>query len=211
MPSAVRQSVKLLTEMSGDDFGKLSSANNLGSGIIGTWSARILVRGRGKMSMLVHLLATTPDWALAVARITLGLVFFAHGAQKLLGWFGGYGFTSTMQTFTSQLKIPAPVAFLAIMSEFFGGLGLVVGLFSRLAALGIIATMAGAVFSVHLQHGLFMNWYGDKKGHGIEYHLLAIALAFLILVEGAGAWSLDRVLYQRLRNADTTTTQVLWR
>jgi putative oxidoreductase len=86
-----------------------------------------------------------------------------------------------------------------------------VGFFSRLAALGIIATMAGAVFSVHLQHGLFMNWYGDKKGHGIEYHLLAIALAFLILVEGAGAWSLDRVLYQRLRNADTTTTQVLWR
>jgi len=161
--------------------------------------------------MPVHLLATTPDWAVAVARITLGLVFFAHGAQKLLGWFGGYGFASTMQTFTSQLKMPAPLAFLVIMSEFFGGLGLIVGLFSRLAALGIIATMAGAVFAVHLQHGLFMNWYGDKKGHGIEYHLLAIALALLILVEGAGAWSLDRVLYQHQRNADIATTQVLWR
>jgi len=161
--------------------------------------------------MLLNLLGTDADWAVAIVRITLGVVFFAHGAQKMLGWFDGYGFTNTMRTFTGQLKIPAPFALLVIVAEFFGGLGLAVGLLSRLAAIGILATMAGAVLTVHLQHGLFMNWYGDKKGHGFEYHLLAMVLALVVLVKGAGALSLDRVWYQYEINTHTAASQVLWR
>jgi putative oxidoreductase len=128
-------------------------------------------------------------------RITLGVVFFAHGAQKLLGWFGGAGLKDTMRTMHQFLGLPIPVAFLAIATEFFGGAGLIVGLLSRLAALGIGVTMVAAILMVHGRYGLFLNWFGDRKGHGFEYHLLAIALAVVIIVRGSGALSLDHVLY----------------
>jgi putative oxidoreductase len=148
--------------------------------------------------VLARLLATDADWVLTVARVVLGIAFFAHGAQKLLGWFGGHGLSATLRTFRDQLGIPTPLAYLAIAAEFFGGLGLIVGLFSRIAALGIAITMAVAMFKVHWEHGFFMNWFGDKQGHGLEYHLLAIALAVIIIVHGAGALSLDLALYRSL-------------
>jgi putative oxidoreductase len=145
--------------------------------------------------MVETLASTNADWVVAIVRVVLGVIFFAHGAQMLLGWFGGPGFTRSMQTLTDHLHLPAPLAFLVITGEFFGGIGLVVGLFSRIAAFGIALLMAGAVATVHFRYGLFLDWFGDRKGHGYEYHLLAIALALVVIVKGAGAFSVDRVIY----------------
>jgi putative oxidoreductase len=145
--------------------------------------------------MLAYLFHTNPDWIETFIRITLGLVFFAHGAQKMLGWFGGAGFKDTMRTMHQFLRLPIPLAFLAIATEFFGGAGLIVGLLSRLAALGIGVTMVVAILMVNGRYGLFINWFGDRKGHGFEYHLLVIALAAVIIARGSGALSLDRLLY----------------
>ena len=127
-------------------------------------------------------------------RLALGVTFFAHGAQKMLGWFGGYGFAGTMGFFTQQMHIPAVFAFLAICAEFFGGLGLIVGLLSRVAAFGIICNMLVAISTVHVHNGFFMNWTGQQKGEGFEYHVLALALLLIVLVKGAGALSVDRAL-----------------
>ena len=143
--------------------------------------------------MLKRLMGTSNDVALTILRVVLGVVFFAHGAQKMLGWFGGFGFHGTMASF-AHMGMPAPVALLIICTEFFGGLGLIVGLLTRIAALGIAGDMIGAVFMVHLQNGFFMNWTGTQKGEGIEYHLLALAMAAALLLRGAGAFSLDRAL-----------------
>jgi putative oxidoreductase len=150
--------------------------------------------------MFRKLVATSNDLMLTVVRLVLGVVFFAHGAQKMLGWFGGYGFHGTMGFFTQQMGIPAPFAFLAICAEFFGGLGLILGLLSRIAALGIIANMVVAVAKVHSANGFFMNWSGQQKGEGFEYHLLAIALAIVVLVKGSGALSIDRAIAGSDRN-----------
>jgi putative oxidoreductase len=144
--------------------------------------------------MFRKLISTSDDYALAVARLVLGVVFFAHGAQKMLGWFGGYGFSGTMNFFTHMMHIPAPLAFLAICAEFFGGLGLIVGFLSRVAAFGIAMNMLVAIFTVHIHNGFFANWSGQQKGEGIEYHLLALALLMLVMVKGAGALSVDRAL-----------------
>jgi putative oxidoreductase len=143
--------------------------------------------------MLKRLMGTSSDVSFTILRVVLGVVFFAHGAQKMLGWFGGFGFHGSMGFFT-HMGIPAPVAFLVICIEFFGGLGLIVGLLTRIAALGIAGDMIGAIFMVHLQNGFFMNWMGTQKGEGIEYHLLALAMAAALLLRGAGAFSLDRAL-----------------
>jgi putative oxidoreductase len=129
-----------------------------------------------------------------IVRLVLGVVFFAHGAQKMLGWFGGYGFTGTMGFFTQQMHIPAPFAFLAICAEFFGGLGLIVGLLSRIAAFGIMCNMLVAIATVHVHNGFFMNWTGQQKGEGFEYHLVTLAALLIVLVKGAGAFSIDRAL-----------------
>jgi putative oxidoreductase len=144
--------------------------------------------------MFHKLLATSNDLTLTVVRLVLGVTFFMHGAQKMLGWFGGYGFHGTMGFFTQQMGIPAPFAFLAICAEFFGGLGLILGLLSRIAALGIITNMLVAVAKVHAGNGFFMNWSGQQKGEGFEYHLLAIALGLVVLIKGAGALSIDRMI-----------------
>lgn len=140
-----------------------------------------------------RLLATSDDVTLTILRVVLGVVFFAHGAQKMLGWFGGYGFHGTMGFF-EHLGFPAPVAFLIICTEFFGGLGLIVGLLTRIPALGIGVEMIGAVLMVHLPNGFFMNWFGNQKGEGFEYHLLVIAIAAVLLIRGGGAFSADRAL-----------------
>jgi putative oxidoreductase len=144
--------------------------------------------------MMKKLLATTRDYTLTLMRLILGIVFFAHGAQKMLGWFGGYGFSGTMGAFTSMMHIPAPLAFLAIAAEFFGGLGLILGALTRIAALGIAVNMLVAICMVHIHFGFFANWVGNQKGEGIEYHLLALALAIPIIARGAGALSVDGAL-----------------
>ncbi len=144
--------------------------------------------------MLRWLIETDGEWVLMLVRVVLGVVFFAHGAQKLLGWFGGPGLGATLRTFHDQLRIPAVLTCLAIAAEFFGGLGLIVGLLTRVAAFGVAVTIAVALLTVHLKNGFFLNWFGEKPGHGIEYHLLVIALAAVLMVKGAGPFSIDAAL-----------------
>src|SRR5258708_7167116 len=158
--------------------------------------------------MILWILETDGDWVITIARIVLGVVFFAHGAQMALGWFGGAGLQGTVRVFRENLRIPAPLAMLAVAAEFLGGLGLIVGLLSRVAALGIAVVMMVALVAVHRKFGFFMDWYGEKKGHGIEYHVLVLALALIVTIKGAGAFSLDRVLYQHVstRNGVALTT-----
>jgi putative oxidoreductase len=144
--------------------------------------------------MFRKLINTTDDSVITILRLILGVVFFAHGAQKALGWFGGYGFSGTMGFFTNVMHIPAPLAFLAICAEFLGSIGLLVGLLSRVAAFGIACNMLVAVIMVHRQFGFFANWFGNQKGEGFEYHILALAIALAIMIKGSGAFSIDRAL-----------------
>jgi putative oxidoreductase len=147
--------------------------------------------------MFKRILNTNHDYFLTIARLILGVVFFAHGAQKMLGWFGGHGFGATMAMFTGKMHVPVMFAFLAIAAEFFGGLGLIVGLLGRIASFGIMCNMAVAVAMVHSHIGFFMNWTGAQRGEGYEYHLLALGLGLVILVQGSGALSVDRWLSGR--------------
>lgn len=150
------------------------------------------------MKALQLLLQTNSTLGPLIARIVLGLVMLPHGLQKTFGWFGGHGFSGTMGFFTQAMHIPAALAFLAILAESVGALCLILGLFSRLAAFGIGSVMVVAIFAVHGAHGFFMNWMGNQKGEGYEYHLLAIGLAFIVMIQGAGKASLDRLLARRL-------------
>ena len=149
--------------------------------------------------MVRRLIGTDSDTATTILRLVLGVVFFAHGAQKMLGWFGGYGFTGTMGFFTGVMHIPALFAFLAIAAEFFGGLGLMFGFLTRIAAFGIFSNMIVAVAMVHHNFGLFMNWTGAQKGEGYEYHLLVLAITAFLMIRGAGAASLDWLLSSPVR------------
>jgi putative oxidoreductase len=128
----------------------------------------------------------------------LGVVFFPHGMRKLLGWFGGYGFEGTMEFFTGKLGIPALFAFLAIIAEGLGSLGLIAGLFTRVAAFGISITMAVAAYLMHLQNDFFMNWFGNQKGEGYEYHILVVAMGTALMVTGGGRWSVDRAIAAKI-------------
>ena len=116
----------------------------------------------------------------------------------MLGWFGGDGFSGTMNSFTQQMHIPAALAFLAIMAEFAGSLGLITGLLGRIAAFGIAVNMTVAILTVHATNGFFMNWFGNQKGEGFEYHLLAIGLTLIVIFQGAGKASLDALIARRL-------------
>lgn len=144
--------------------------------------------------MFERFLDTGPSKTLYLQRVVLGAVMLPHGAQKLLGWFGGYGFSGTMNYFTGSMHLPSALAFAVIASESFGSLGLLLGLGTRLAAFGAAATMVGAMLTTHLQVGFFMNWFGRQQGEGIEFHLLALGLALPLIVRGGGAFALDRRL-----------------
>jgi putative oxidoreductase len=133
-------------------------------------------------------------------RLMVGLVIFPHGAQKLLGWFGGYGFAGTMGFFTQTMRLPWLVGFAVILVESLGALALVAGFATRPVALGLIAVMLGATLTSHVQHGFFMNWFGNQQGEGFEFHLLVIAIALVLLVGGAGALSVDAGIYTLLAN-----------
>lgn len=149
-------------------------------------------------TLLERLLHTDDGWAPFAQRTALGLVMFPHGAQKLLGWFGGYGFSGTMGYFTGPMHMPAPLAFLVICAEFFGAVGLLVGAGTRIAAFGVTAVMLGAIATTHAQFGFFMNWFGAQQGEGFEYHLLALALCVPLMISGAGRWAVDSAILERL-------------
>ena len=141
-----------------------------------------------------RLLATEAEPGPVVARLVLALVMLPHGAQKLLGWFGGYGWSGTMGFLTDGVGLPAPLAAGVILLEFLGPIALLLGFLTRPVALGLAGVMLGAIASVHAQHGFFMNWSGQQAGEGFEYHLLVIALAAVLALAGGGRFSLDRRL-----------------
>jgi putative oxidoreductase len=140
------------------------------------------------------LVQTENDVAALVLRLTLGIVMFPHGAQKVLGWFGGYGLSGTWGWMTGTMHIPALFAALAIAAEFLGSLGLIAGVLGRVAALGVACNMAVAALMVHRANGFFMNWGGNLKGEGFEFHILAIGIALAVMIKGSGALSLDRLI-----------------
>ncbi len=144
--------------------------------------------------MWKNLLRTSDSFLDTVLRIALAAVFFPHGAQKALGWFGGYGLSATMGFLTGKMGIPPLFAALAVAAEFLGPIALLFGFLTRFAAAGIFAVMAAAVTLVHWKAGFFMNWSGQYPAgvEGVEYHILALALALAVMVRGAGALSVDR-------------------
>lgn len=138
-----------------------------------------------------------------IARLALGITVFPHGAQKLLGWFGGYGFEGTMGFLTGKAGLPYVVALLVILIEFFGSLLLIAGFATRLAALGILGNFIGVVVTSHSSNGFFMNWYAEAgKGEGIEYFILLFGLAVISLIAGGGRASVDALLTQNAVTKD---------
>jgi putative oxidoreductase len=145
------------------------------------------------------LFQTDESWVGLILRVTLGLVMFPHGAQKLLGWYGGFGLSGTMGFFTETMHLPWLVAFLVIIGESFGSVALLSGLLARFTAVSLAVIMVGAIATTHLPHGFFMNWFGKQAGEGYEYHLLVIGIGLALLVTGAGKWSVDKVIAERIR------------
>ena len=153
--------------------------------------------------MLKKLLSTPDDKVLTFLRLVLAVVVFPHGAQKMLGWFGGFGPAGTYGFLTGMMHIPAPLAILVFAAEFFAPIGLLFGLLGRVAAFGIAVDLAVVAFlGGHVANGILMNWSGQQKGEGYEYHILVVAIAIAITIRGSGAWSLDRLI------AGRTTTKM---
>lgn len=146
------------------------------------------------------LFTNSSNTAALVARLALGIVVFPHGAQKLVGWFGGYGFTGTMGFLTGS-GLPWIIALLVILIEFFGAVMLISGFATRIAAVGIIVNFLGVVITSHLSNGFFMNWYMQpNKGEGLEYFILLFGLAIVALIAGGGKASFDAVLSKNSLN-----------
>jgi putative oxidoreductase len=144
------------------------------------------------------LFETDEAWTGLILRVMLGVVMFPHGAQKFLGWYGGFGFAGTLGFFTEQMHLPWLVALLVIIGESFGSLGLLIGLLTRFTAASMALIMVGAIGLVHWPNGFFMNWSGKQAGEGFEYHLLVIAICAALVITGAGKWSVDSVIAKKL-------------
>jgi putative oxidoreductase len=149
--------------------------------------------------MIRRLFKTDENLSTAILRILLGIVMFPHGAQKLLGWFGGGGFNASMRWFESSFHVPTVFALLAILAESVGAVALIAGFFTRIAALAISVNMVVAVWLVHWKNGFFMNWMGTGKGEGFEYHILAVAIGVALMIIGGGRWSIDGIIAKRLK------------
>ena len=132
-------------------------------------------------TFMKYLFQTNDNFSYWVPRVILGCVFLPHGAQKLFGWFGGFGFTNTMTYFTQTAGLPWIIAFLIVMGE-------------SLGALGLICIMVGAIITVHIPNGFFMNWFGKQAGEGFEYHLLVIGMSIPLLISGGGKYSVDLLI-----------------
>lgn len=144
-------------------------------------------------TVLNKLVATGDTFAATALRLALGLMILPHGLQKTFGWFGGYGFTGSMGYLTGTVGAPWIFAFLAILAESLGGLMLIAGVGTRVAALGVGGVMVVAA-TQHWSNGFFMNWFGQQKGEGVEFHLLAIGIVVALMMVGGGRWSVDRRL-----------------
>ncbi|MCU0824224.1 MAG: DoxX family protein [Leptospira sp.] len=146
------------------------------------------------METILRILGTDGSWSGLVLRIALGSVIWMHGAQKLLGIFGGYGFSGTMDFFTKTMGLPWIIALLVILGEFFGGIGLILGIGTRFFALYTGIILLFAMFLVHWENGFFMNWFGNQKGEGIEFFILFLSISVTLILNGGGKYSLDSLL-----------------
>ena len=144
-----------------------------------------------------NILQTQNDWIGFIVRLTVGLVLLPHGAQKILGLFGGYGFNGTLDFFTTQMELPWIVAFSVIIIEFIGAISLIIGFASRLWSIAIIFLFIGIIFTEQLQNGFFMNWFGNQEGEGFEYSLLVIGTSIAVLINGSGKYSIDNLLNKK--------------
>ena len=144
-----------------------------------------------KRQLANSLFATEDRLDVLLLRLALGLVMLAHGAQKLMGWFGGFGFENTMDYFTESMGMPWMLGFAVIMIESIGSIFLILGLLTRPVALGLLTIMLSAALMVHWPHGFFMNWFGNQSGEGIEFFILAIGMALALLIAGGGSYSMD--------------------
>jgi putative oxidoreductase len=144
--------------------------------------------------MIKKLLGTDGNLSGTILRLLLGAVMLPHGAQKVLGVFGGAGLKPTLDMFQTAFHLPIYLALAAILAESLGALALIAGFCTRIAALAVAVNMAMAIYLVHWKNGFFMNWMGNQKGEGFEYHLLAIAVALALVIRGGGRWSVDRAI-----------------
>ncbi len=149
------------------------------------------------MKQLSLFYRTKPHLSGLVLRLTLGSVLLPHGCQLLLGWFGGYGFTASMNYFVQTEGLPWLVAFAVILLQFFGSIAILLGIGGRFFGLAMTGLFAGMIVTSHWSHGLFMNWSGTQAGEGFEYHLLAIGLSLVLMIKGSGAWSVDALLSKK--------------
>lgn len=135
---------------------------------------------------------TDNSWTPLILRVFLGLVVFPHGTQKLFGWFGGYGFSGTMDYFTSAVGLPWIIGFLVILLESMGAIALIAGICTRLFAISYTFLAIGIIFTSHIEYGFFMNWFGNQAGEGYEFFLLWIGMALGLIVSGGGKFSIDK-------------------
>ncbi len=142
--------------------------------------------------MVKAVLKTSDSVALLFIRLALGVVMFPHGAQKVFGWFGGPGFSKTLEVFNLQFGFPSALTGLVMAIELLGSIGLITGFFTRLSALAIGASIASCALMNHVQNGFFMNWFGAQPGEGIEYHLLVVGIALALAIKGGGMFSVDK-------------------
>lgn len=152
------------------------------------------------MELVKKLTRTSPDLAPLIARLFLGVVIFPHGAQKILGIWGGHGLTQMMESFQTWFGIPPFLSALVAFAEFFGAFALILGLFGRFMAGSILLVMLGAIYFV-VNDFFFMNWYSQPRGEGFEFHLLAIGLALIVIICGSGSYSLDLRINQKLNKS----------
>lgn len=141
---------------------------------------------------LLSIFSTTDDLTITLLRVVLGIIMFPHGAQKVLGWFGGDGIKGTFHHMRA-VGVPDIISWLTIIGQFLGSLALITGFCTRIAAAGIFIIMAGAMF-INLPNGWLMNWTGKKKGEGIEYFVLLLIINLIVIFKGSGPVSLDNFL-----------------
>jgi putative oxidoreductase len=141
-----------------------------------------------------NLLRTPDDKVFTLLRVVLAIVVFPHGAQKMLGWFGGFGPAGTIGFLTTQMHIPYAIALLVFVGEFFAPIALFFGFLGRLSALAIAIDFTTVAVKAHVQNGFFMNWGGQQRGEGYEFFILLVGIAVALVFRGSGAWSIDRLI-----------------
>lgn len=152
----------------------------------------------GNMNWKRFFSTDTKSWSAFIVRITVGIVIFPHGAQKLFAWFGGHGFSATMESLTQNMQLPWIIAFLVILIESLGALAMIIGFGTRFVAFSILIEFIGIILKAHLYNGFFMNWAGNAQPEGFEFHLLVIGLCLAAMLSGGGRWSVDSTIIKNL-------------